>query len=129
MRILLADDQRDVRSGLKILLEQQAHMDIVGEAAGTAELLDRAKALQPDLVLLDWELPGQGEKKIIPQLRECCPKLKIVALSARPEAGKAAMSSGADGFVSKSDQPDRLLEIINEFVARGEGTCNLQTTN
>lgn len=112
MRILLADDQAEVRSGIKLLLEHEDGISVVGEAEDIESLLNCAKKCNLDVVLLDWELSDKKIAGIIPMLRSVCPGLKIVALSTRPESSKAALANGADAFVSKGDQPEVLLNTI-----------------
>jgi len=115
MRILLADDQKEVRSALKILLEQQVGFSIVGEAAEMRSLITQVGEISPDLILLDWELGNLRVADIIPMLRVISPGLKIVALSGRPEASKAALGAGVNAFVSKGDEPEKLLEAIRDI--------------
>ena len=114
MRILLADDQPKVRFALRVLLEQQAGLRVIGEALDAQELLEQTAQECPDLVLLGWELPGCSTTDLLPSLRTTCPSLSVIALSGRLEARQAALDSGADAFVSKSDPPDRLLAVIGE---------------
>lgn len=115
MRILLADDQIEVRSGLKILLENESGLEIVGEAAGIKELLLQIQKTKPDMVMLDWELSNLRIADFVPVLQILHPGMKIVAMSSRPESYKAAMASGVDAFVSKGDQAEKLLETINNI--------------
>lgn len=115
MRILLADDQAEVRSGIKLLLEHEDGVSVVGEAEDIVSLLNCAKKSNLDVVLLDWELSDKRTAGIIPMLRSVCPGLRIIALSSRPEASKAALTSGADAFVSKGDQPEVLLNTIRSM--------------
>jgi len=114
MRILLSDDQTQVRFALRMLLERQPGVEIVGETVAAGELLDRAKATCPDVVLVSWELPGLGERDSLSALRQGCPDLIVIALSGRPEARRAALEAGADAFVSKTDPPERLLALIEQ---------------
>ena len=114
IRVLLADDQPKVRSALRLLLEQQPGVSILGEAVDVTGLLDWVKATCPDLVLLDWELPGLESDSLLPALREFCPCLAVIALSGRPEARRAALDAGVDAFVSKGDPPERLLAAVND---------------
>lgn len=111
MRILLADDQAKVRSALRFLLEQQPDIEILGEAVDATGLLDWLTAACPDLVLLDWELPGFSSDSLV-ALKELRPFLVVIALSGRPEARGAALRVGADAFVSKGDPPEQLLAAI-----------------
>ncbi|MBC7251241.1 MAG: response regulator transcription factor [Anaerolineae bacterium] len=112
MRVLLADDQAKVRSALRLLLEQQPGLQVIGEAVDAQGLLDWIKVTCPDLVLLDWELPGFQADDLLLTLFDLCPNLAVIALSGRPEASRAALAAGVDAFVSKGDPPDRLLAAV-----------------
>ena len=114
MRILLSDDQAQVRFALRMLLERQSGVQVVGETVDAEELLDRAKATCPDVLLVSWELPGLGERVSLSALRQECPDLIVIALSGRPEARRAALQAGADAFVSKTDPPESLLALIEQ---------------
>ena len=142
MRVLLADDQAKVRSALRLVLEQQPGVHILGEAVDATGLLDWVKTARPDLVLLDWELPGlqaanpsidsgrvpstalrqaqdgSSGQGLLPTLRELCPGMAVIALSGRPEARRAALDAGVDAFVSKGDPPERLLAAVNDCCHR-----------
>lgn len=120
MRVLLADDQAKVRSALRLLLEHQPHIDILGEAVDATGLLDWVKAACPDLLLLDWELPGLPMSALLTALRDRCPELQVIALSSRPEARSVALAAGADAFVSKGDAPERLLAAVEGLSPAGE---------
>jgi DNA-binding NarL/FixJ family response regulator len=116
MRVLLADDQAWLRSAVRLVLEQEPDIEVVGEAAEVYVLLSTAEAMRPDLVLLDWELPGvstdSGSVRLLGILRHCCPHVTVIVLSGRPEAGALALDAGADYFVSKADPPDSLLSAV-----------------
>jgi two-component system alkaline phosphatase synthesis response regulator PhoP len=111
MRVLIADDQPSVRFALKLVLEQQG-IDVAGDVSDSGELLAWFKTNQADLLLLDWELPDQPGKKIIPILRAKYPRLTVIALNSRPQTRIEAISAGADGFVSKGDPPEYLLSLL-----------------
>jgi DNA-binding NarL/FixJ family response regulator len=112
MRILIADDQANVRSALALLLEQEPQFEIVAEAADAVGLLQAVRKNNPDLLLLDWELPGLPADYLLRLLRYEQPCLLIVALSSRPEAEAAATAAGADAFISKSALPERVLTAV-----------------
>jgi DNA-binding NarL/FixJ family response regulator len=112
MRVLLADDQTEVRLALKILLGQESGLDIVDETGELGNLLVKTEESRPDLLLLDWELSNMRVSDVIPVLRSRHPQLRIIALSGRPEALGAAIAAGVDAFVSKGENPDKLLEAI-----------------
>jgi DNA-binding NarL/FixJ family response regulator len=113
---MLADDQAWLRSAVRLLLEQEPDVTIVGEVGDVETLLATSQELEPDLLLLDWELPGligtgRGHL-LVSGLRDVTPCLKIVVLSGRPEAYQRAMDAGANAFVSKSDPPEVLLAAL-----------------
>ncbi len=115
MRVLLADSQPQVRFALRLLLERQLGLTVVGEATDTGDLLSQTETAHPDLVLLGWEMPDTAAGGLLPALRAIRPGLLVIALSGWPEARRAALSAGADAFVSKSDPPERLLAAIARF--------------
>jgi DNA-binding NarL/FixJ family response regulator len=112
MRILLADEEFNVRYGLRVLLEEQTHSQIVGEAADAEELMALVVAACPDLLLMSWGLPGRQSANLLAALRRACDDLYVIVLSGRPEARQAVLDAGADAFVSKVEPPERLLAAI-----------------
>ena len=113
MRILLADDQTQVRTALQILLKHQIDMQVVGEASEAQILLSQIEQTKPDLVLLDWNLPDLSAIGSVSGLRRYHPDLLIVVLSGRPEFRRQALAAKADAFVSKIDQPEHLLAALH----------------
>ncbi len=119
MRIVLADGQAKVRSALRLLLEQEPGLSIAGEASEAEGLLAAMQTNCPDLVLVDWNLPGAASpQKLIASLLARCPGLYIVVLSGRPEASQIALEAGANAFVSKGDPPEKLLAALRLADAR-----------
>ena len=113
MRVLLADDRPKTRFALRLLLERQPGIQVVGEAADAEELLVQARVTCPNVVLLDWELPNLAtDGSSLSALRGVCSRLCVIALSGRPEMRIAALAAGADAFVSKADPPERLLAAV-----------------
>jgi DNA-binding NarL/FixJ family response regulator len=120
MRILLAEDQPKVRHALRVLLEHQPGLEVVGEVADGAALLAQVKAARPDIVLLHWRLRGwsaadpsvSSGQDLLCGLREAYPGLAVIVLSGHPEVEEAAVAAGADAFVSKADPPEVLLDAI-----------------
>jgi DNA-binding NarL/FixJ family response regulator len=114
MHILLADDQPEVRSALKLLL-QLAHelkTNTVSEAEDVENLVDHLRTNQPDVLLLDWGLLGAQPARELPGIRSLCPDMKVIVISGKPEVGQTAMTAGADAFVSKVEPPERLVAAI-----------------
>jgi len=112
MRILLADAQPKVRFALRTLLQRQAGFEVVGEARDVQELWAQLETARPDLLLLDWDLPGQKVADLVPVLHWVRPEVAVVVLSSRYETRCYALQAGASAFVSKSDLPEQLLEIL-----------------
>lgn len=124
MRVLLADDQPTLRSAVRFLLEQESDVVIVAEATDVASLLACAGEYHPDLLLLDWELPGlhttESARRVINSLYVSCPSLQVIVLSGRPEANRHALAAGASAFVSKADPPERLLAALRRVKSTSE---------
>jgi DNA-binding NarL/FixJ family response regulator len=117
MKVLIADDQADVRYALRILLENEGGSFVFSEAGELKSLFEESENVKPDLILLDWELSGQTMDDAIPVLRRIAPGARIIALSVYPEAEKAAINAGADAFISKGENSDRLLDVIRSVGA------------
>jgi DNA-binding NarL/FixJ family response regulator len=115
MRILLADDQPKVRFALRTLLERKLGFEIVGEAGDFREMWQQVKVSCPDLLLLDWELPGPKVLDLMSALHAICPDLQVIVLSGHPEMRQAAMEAGVDAFVCKCDPPESLLAAIEDI--------------
>lgn len=115
MRVIIADDRPETRSGLKLLFEQEPGVRVVGEAADLSSLISEAHSARPDVVLVDWELPCLRVHDVVSLLRMLSPGLRIVALSGRPEVKESALSAGAETFVSKGSPPERVLESLRRL--------------
>ncbi len=112
MRILIADDQPEVRSAVRLILGQEPYVNIVGEAGDILGVLELVARQHPDLVLLDWELTGRQSALALRDIRKAHPDAMVVALSGRPEARPKALAAGVNAFVSKGEPPERLLETL-----------------
>jgi DNA-binding NarL/FixJ family response regulator len=113
MRVLIADDQLQVRSALRLVLQQDPRVREIDEVENLEALLQHVQRSPAHLVLLDWELPDGGGSVAVDRMRALRPRLSVIALSGRPEAREAALRNGADAFVSKGDPPERLLEAVD----------------
>jgi len=117
-RILIADEYEVVRCGLRALLKQTDWL-ICGEAATGAETVEKARQLQPDLVLFDVTLPDIGAGSTVARIFEVCPATRIVALAPdhAGEQATSALAAGATGLALKSDTASNLLLTV-ESVGR-----------
>jgi DNA-binding NarL/FixJ family response regulator len=118
-RIVLADDHCVVAAGLRSLLEP--HFDVVGVVADGRELLEAAKALDPDVVVLDISMPSLNGIDAARQLRAAKSRAKMVFLTMHREVTYAvrALEAGASGFVLKHSAPSELVEAIQEALKGG----------
>jgi DNA-binding NarL/FixJ family response regulator len=114
LHILLADDDIQVRSALRLILEQDANHGEINEVENTERLLAWAAQGKVDLVLLDWYLPGlQQPAHVFAFLRQNAPQLKIIAMGADNQSRQIAIALGADAFISKSDPPEELMKAVD----------------
>lgn len=120
-RILLTDDHAILRSGLRLLIENQPDLDIVGEAGNGVEALDKAKALRPDLILLDLSMPEMDGLTVLPKLVKALPDCRILILTMHEDVAhlRQALDAGAAGYVLKRAVDQELLMAIRA-VMRGE---------
>src|SRR5512141_970174 len=95
MRILIADNQPQVRFALRIALEQRPGLKTIGEAIDAEDLLEQSKMVCPDLVLIDWGLVTPMAE-LIRALRQVCRYTRVIILSSRQEARELALATGAD---------------------------------
>ncbi len=120
-RILLADDHAILRSGLRLLIEGQPGLEVVGEAGDGQEALEKARTLKPDLILLDLNMPGLDGLAALPQIREQSPDSCVLILTMHDDVSylQQALNAGASGYVLKRAVDSELLLAI-ETVLRGE---------
>ncbi len=115
MRVLVADDDVHVRSALRLLLEQEPDVQVVGESGAAEGLVEEATSSNAGVILLDWELPGLRSNGLIGELRTAIPTLRLVALSGRPQQKSDAMRAGMDAFICKGDAPETLLGTLRSL--------------
>lgn len=107
-QVLIAAPQPDVRAALRLLLLDLS-MQVVGEAADWSTTLILAREIGPDMLLVDWELIPTSSGHTLAQLREACPAAVVIVLISQLDARQqAALSAGADAFISKGEMPDRV---------------------
>ena len=112
MRILLADDNPEIRSALRLFLETRLDLEVITEARDMEHVLAQVEDTHPDLIILDWELPGRPTRERISVLRALVPSLKVIVINTRPELEESVLSEGANAFICKTDPPCKLLDAI-----------------
>jgi DNA-binding NarL/FixJ family response regulator len=119
-KVLIADDHPVVREGVRRILQGAVEMEIVGEVGRSDEVLEAARRLKPDVVILDIGMPGPGFLEVLEALPAACPGAKALILSAQPEEEYAvrALRGGAVGYLTKGYAPADLIEAVRR-VAQG----------
>ena len=116
MRVLLADNDRRICTALHLFLKSHSTLAVAGESPDVDALIHQANTLAPNLILLDWELPGAPDAALLNRLHQTSPRPWVIALSGRPESEREALTAGADAFVSKADPPERLLAALDDLI-------------
>lgn len=121
IRILLADDHKVVRQGLVAILETQPDFEVVGEASSGAEAVELAAKLNPDIILLDLEMPGMDGLNALRAIRAAHPDRKIIVFTAfdTDERIFGAVQAGAQGYLLKGAPRDELFRAIRVVHAGG----------
>jgi DNA-binding NarL/FixJ family response regulator len=120
VRLLLADDHKIVREGLKLILNSTPRYRVIEEAANGEELVHKAIASQPDLIITDLKMPGPSILETCRELKERMPDLKVLILTAYDESEDIfrALDSNVDGYIKKDTLPEQILSTI-EMVLMG----------
>jgi two-component system response regulator NreC len=114
IKILIVDDHAVVRSGLHMILEPEEDVIIVGEAENAKQAIAKARALEPDVILMDIHLPDVSGIEVTKQIKENSPKIAIVALTINEDEEYffKMLEAGANGYVPKRAAPEELLTAI-----------------
>lgn len=128
--VFIADDHKLIRDGIRALLERLGEFQVVGEASDGAETIRKVRETQPQLVILDVEMPGLSGIDAIPELLQIRPDLKVIILSMYDDEDFVlrAMRSGARGFVLKSSSGEELIEALRT-IARGGSYLSPQVSD
>jgi len=113
IRALLVDDHQIVRSGVREVLEATGRIEVVGEAAGVAEALERAGLLRPDVVVLDLTLRDGSGLDAIAELRAAGARVVILSMQDEPAYARKAFELGAQGYVVKDAADEELADAID----------------
>jgi DNA-binding NarL/FixJ family response regulator len=121
IRVLLADDHAVVRRGLRLFLDLQPGIAVVGEAADGRAAVELARAERPDVVLMDLVMPELDGIEATRQVHEVSPPTKVLVLSSFSDEQRVlpALRSGADGYLTKDAEPEQIVEAVRA-VHRGD---------
>lgn len=127
--VVLADDQALMRMGFRMVLDAEDGIEVVGEASDGASALAQARALEPDVILMDVRMPGVNGIDATAQITRQCPGTKILILTTfdLDEYAFAGLKAGASGFLLKDTRPAELADAIRT-VASGEAVVSPRVT-
>jgi DNA-binding NarL/FixJ family response regulator len=114
IRVLIAEDHAIVRAGLRLLVQTQPDMQVVGEAGTAAEVIDKTCALTPDVLTLDLIMPGARGIDTVKKLKDECPETRVLVLTMHddPASLRAVLTMGAAGYIVKSAADAELISAI-----------------
>ncbi|MFD9961893.1 response regulator [Amycolatopsis sp. NPDC058986] len=129
IRVLLADDERLLRAGIRLILQQEEDIDVVAEAEDSEEAVKLACQTPLDVVLIDIRMPGDDGLAAIEQIARRAPAVKVVVLttSANRNDLARALRAGATGFILKDIDPQNLIRTLR-VVAHGDAVLSPQIT-
>ena len=117
IRVYLADSKSEERAALRLLL-LDLKMEVVGEAADWSTTLAQAPVSRTDMLLVDWDLLPNSPNAALDTLRTACPAALVIILISHLDARQqAALSAGADAFISKGETPERVAERLRTVAA------------
>lgn len=121
LRVFIADDHALVRSGIKMLIESQPDMQVIGEAGDGEDAWRQACALLPDVVVMDVSMPLLNGAQATERLKAACPQIKILALSAYQDEAhiRQLLAAGASGYVLKKAIAEELTMAIRTIAQGG----------
>ena len=122
LRIVLADDHETVREGLKMIVNAQDDMEVVGFAGDGTEAVARAQELLPDVLVMDISMPKLNGLKATRKLTNVCPQVKVLTLSRHADDGyiRELLAAGACAYVLKQSAPSELIHAIRAVAAGGK---------
>lgn len=121
LRILLVEDHEIVRAGVKMLVDAQADMTVIGEAHNGEVAIRKAAELVPDVIVMDISMPGLNGLKAAKKIKQISPKIKILTLTRHSDDGyiQQLLKAGVNGYVLKQSAPSELIGAIRT-VASGK---------
>jgi two-component system, NarL family, invasion response regulator UvrY len=119
IRILLVDDHTVVRAGYRRFLEQEPDCQVIGEASSGEEAYLLLQTLEPDVVILDLSMPGQGGLSVLRRMRLRWPLLPVLVFSMHDNLPFViqALRAGATGYITKSSEPESMVKAVRSVVA------------
>jgi len=117
-RVVVAEDDDDMRVLVRIMLERDGRFDIVAEATDGGGAIDAIVANHPDVVVLDLSLPVMDGSTALSVIKEVAPDCRVAVCSASRDGAAEILQSGADVFVDKLDAPRSLAHVLDKLCAQ-----------
>ena len=117
MRVLLGSADANLRLSLELLLSEEPGVTIVGAAMGAEGLLALAATSDPDMAIIDWDLPRRSISQLIKEVRKHKIPVGIILLGAKSQLRQSALQAGADAYVTKGSPPETLLKSFRDIRA------------
>lgn len=120
VRLMLADDHKIIREGLKLILNSNPRFQVIDEASSGDELLERALASKPDLIISDLKMPGISVFDVCKRVKDVLPEVKVLILTAYDDSEDIfhAIEANIDGYIKKDTLPEQILSTI-EMILMG----------
>mgnify|MGYP002779543532 FL=1 len=114
LRIVLAEDHHTVREGIKLLVNSQTDMEVVGEAENGSEAIKKAQNLAPDVIVMDISMPELNGLKATKKLKQVCPEVKVLTLTRHTDDAylQQLIQAGASGYILKQSVASELIRAI-----------------
>lgn len=122
LRIMLADDHETVRAGIKMIVNAQPDMEIVGEAGDGFSAIARARELNPEIIVMDVSMPEMSGLQATLRIKKLLPEVKILTLTRHTDEGylQELLRAGASGYVLKQSAPTELIHAIRAVASGGK---------
>lgn len=130
LRIMLAEDHQTVREGIKLLINSQPDMEVIGEADNGNAVITKARKMSPDIIILDISMPEMNGLKTTKKLKHSFPAVKILTLTRHTDDAyiQQMIEAGSDGYILKQSAPTELIRAIHS-VAEGNNYLDPAITN
>ncbi len=121
IKVLLADDHKIVREGLRRIIEESGDMEVVAEASDGSEAIGQVMEIRPDVAVIDISMPGMDGLEVVSRLKDYAPEVPVLILTMHDEAQYVvrAVETGAMGYVTKQSAPEQLVDAVKKVCSGG----------
>jgi DNA-binding NarL/FixJ family response regulator len=116
MHVLVAAEHPEMRWALRTALSQEQGLTVVGEVSSVHSLLSLSGTVQPDVILIEWELPGHPVEALLRALQVRGRPARLVVIAREPQARDAALAAGADAFLTEAEAPAQFLKELRALL-------------